>query len=166
MPAYAEGGVSAHLIAAAIDNNRQRLRTRRAKPSRNQPVLALVFASAAARARAQGRFHESRRRRRLPERRAVRQGAARALGVHGTMVKARRSPLGRVGVPAKYDRQARAAEPIAHHLGLIDLCAMLGVLRAERLGVCTPYWRADLRRPCCGDAASTAWNTPSRLGLA
>jgi hypothetical protein len=26
MPAYAEGGVSAHLIAAAIDNNRQRLR--------------------------------------------------------------------------------------------------------------------------------------------
>jgi hypothetical protein len=53
MPAYAEGGVSAHLIAAAIDNNRQRLRTRRAKPSRNQPVLALVFASAAARARAQ-----------------------------------------------------------------------------------------------------------------
>jgi len=78
MPAYAEGGVSAHLIAAATDNNRQRLRTRRAKPSRNQPVLALVFASAAARARAQGRFHESRRRRRLPERRAVRQGAARA----------------------------------------------------------------------------------------
>jgi hypothetical protein len=53
MPAYAEGGVSAHLIAAATDNNRQRLRTRRAKLSRNQPVLALVFASAAARARAQ-----------------------------------------------------------------------------------------------------------------
>jgi hypothetical protein len=90
MPAYAEGGVRAHLIAAAIDNNRQRLRacTRRAKPCPNQPVLALVFASAAAGARAQGRFHESRQRRRLPERRAVRQGAARALGVHGTMVNA------------------------------------------------------------------------------
>ena len=29
MPAYAEGGVSAHLIAAVIDNNRQRLRARR-----------------------------------------------------------------------------------------------------------------------------------------
>jgi hypothetical protein len=80
MPAYAEGGVSAPLIAAASDNNRQRLRarTRRAKPCRNQPVLALGFASAAARAPAQGRFHESRRRPRLTERRAVRQCAARA----------------------------------------------------------------------------------------
>jgi hypothetical protein len=34
MPAYAEGGVSAHLNAAAIDNNRQRLRARTRRLSR------------------------------------------------------------------------------------------------------------------------------------
>jgi hypothetical protein len=51
-----------------------------------------------------------------------------------------------VVVCGNYDRQARAVEPIAHHREWIDLCAMLRVLRAERLGVITHHRRTSQAR--------------------